>query len=509
VKAFFAALAFLLLAPCAWGAQCTITGQVFNPDGTPLANGTVQFNSVVQQTLQGGATIPPTQVSTGTDPQGNIGAFSLVQGLQGQFTFCSPSAGGCGNPTPVLIPVSATADISAILIGIQLSSGGNINGANLNLTGNAIIGGSLQVTGPATFNGPAVFDANACFADQGCWGTGGIVSVTHVGIGAIPALSATQLQVGNTAILSTIGTPDSLGTNINMNFASGVHMNSAGQWIADVSYPMWFNQVSAVANGAENGWMAFGPQTIGQPISLTNRVQYMALRSNTPGNQSGPGLFLESGGIDVINGGITANGGSLGTGITLIHYQNGPTIIQSQNTDGNDPNSAALVRTYNSAGHVNDLGMTGGQANLGGFFTADRGYVASNGANGLLLEATGAGAGAQLFLSAPNSNLVAVIGNQHFAIENNGVSVPHVVGTCGGGGQMASNAADVTGSVDVGPNPDTSCVIQIASSWNSASCVCSTRTNTWCSINPSNSGFTMQFGAALTGWVSWICLSNG
>lgn len=528
MKTLWTLLAFLLFAPCAWAANCTITGTVFNPDGTPLKSGQVQFNSVVQQTLQGGAVIPPTFISANTDANGNISAMSIVQGLQGQFTFCSPSAGGCGNPTPVLIPVAPTADISAILIGIQLSSGGQVVASSLNVTGNTTMGGTLEVTGATTLGvltagsttvstlnvtGTTTFGAQVvvnaasgiCFPDQGCWNNTGIVTLTHLGVGGYPALNPLIAQLGETAVASYVGTADALGTNINMDYFSGAHMNASAQWVADVTYPILFSQVSSAGNGAETGWSSYGPQTVGQPVSFSNRVQYMALRTNTPGAQAG--LFIESGGIDIINGGFTANGGSLGTGITMSHYQNAATEIQSYNWDGNDPNSGAVVRANNGA-YVTDVGIVGPNANFGGFFIGNRSYIAGNGGQGFLVEATGAGAGGHLYLSAPNANIVDVIGNQHFGVQNSNVSVPHVTGTCGGGGQVNPPSTDTAGAVNVGPSADTSCVVQIAASWNTANCVCSTRTNTWCSINPSSSGFTLQFGAAITGWVTWICITN-
>lgn len=504
--------------PTPLGATCTITGRVFNPDTTPLANGTVQFNSVVQQTLQGGAVIPPTFKSTNTDANGNLSpAMAIAQGLQGQFTFCSPSAGGCGNPTPVLIPIASTADISSILIGIQLSSGGNVVASALDVTGNATIGGSLQVTGPttltslnvtgpATFNSTAIFSGSSCFADNGCWNNTGIVNVTHVGIGQWPALDGGLLQAGETAIDSSTF-PDALGTNVNMNYASGVHYNSMGQWIADVTYPMIFNQVSNASNGPEHAFFVYGPQTIGQPFSTANRVQYMAVRANVPGVAAG--LYLESGGIDVINGGISANGGALGNGIWSSYAQNGPTYVQSYNGDNADSGSVAVLRASNGL-FVTDLGQTGGNANLGGFFSPNRGYVASNAVEGLLLEATGAGAGAELYLSAPNANKIRVIGNGHFMSGTDGYAPP-TVGACGGGGgsHFATNT-DMSGWIMTGSTATTSCLMTFGAAWPSTpQCFCNVEALTWCQVTPSTSGISMNFGTPLAGtWVDYWCTGN-
>ena len=508
------------------GATCTITGRVLNPDGTPLANGTVQFNSLVQQTLQGGAVIPPKFQSTNTDPNGNLTpALAIVQGLQGQFTFCNPMAGGCGNPTPVLIPIAATADISSILIGIQLSSGGNVVASALDVTGNATIGGTLQVAGPTTlsslavsgpatlnstaiFSGTTNFNGQTCFADGGCWNNTGQYNVTHVGIGQWPSVSYGVLQAGETAIDSGVGAPDSLGTNINMNYASGVHYDPSGYWVADASYPMMYNQVSNATNGAEHGWFVVGPATLGQPMNpLPNRVQYMALRPNVPGVT--PGLFIESGGIDILNGGFTANGGSLGTGIYMSHYQNGATEIQSYNWDGLDPDAGAIVRA-NNGNSVIDLGMVGPAANFGGFFSANRGYVASNAPSGLLLEATGAGAGAELYLSAPNANKVRVIGNGHFMSGTDGYNPPQVGACGGGGGSYFATNTDMSGWIFTGTTPTTSCLMTFGAGWpNTPQCFCNVEALTWCQVTPSTSGISMNFGTALAStWVDYWCTGN-
>lgn len=214
-KGLLLALAFLFWPALAFGAACTITGQVFNPDGTPLVNGTVQFNSIVQQTLQGGVTIPPTQISTTTDATGTLRPISIVQGLQGQFVFCSPATGGCGNPTPVLIPVASAADISAILIGIQLSSGGNVVASSLNVTGNSTMGGTLTVTGQTTLGALTASGATILQSTLAVTGNAGFSNVTASG----------TLSVTGAATLGAITAPSLALTGSGANLTGTIQMS--------------------------------------------------------------------------------------------------------------------------------------------------------------------------------------------------------------------------------------------------------------------------------------------
>lgn len=516
MKTLVALLILLLIPVLSWAATCTISGIVYNPDGSPLANGQVQFNSVVTQVLGGGASVPVQFITTTTDPHGNLKPFAVVQGLQGQFVFCNPMAGGCSAPTPGLIPISATADISAILAGIQLASGGNVSANSLNVTGNTTLGGTLVVTGLSTFNGGLSLTgaANACFADLGCWGSTGIVGLTHLGIGTLSAVAGVRAQLGNLAIASALAASDALGTNINTNMSSGVHQNTGGQWIADISYPMFFTQGSNVTNGPEQSFMAWGPQTIGQPLDLTHRVQYMALRGNTPGSASGPGLWVESGGIYTINGGITANGGTLGSGLAANYNYNGPTYVVSNNTDSTDASVAAVHRAWNGS-YVTDLAITGVNANLGGWFTANRGYVASNAPNGLLLEATGSGANAKLYLAAPNANQISVIGNNHFGFERDGVSNPPTAGSdCGGGAAVTAYSTDNAGYVQVTAST-THCTVTFGGGAIAATtpvCMCNGYSaGGTCTAVGGASGVALNFNPAMapSTYVPWLCFFFG
>ena len=232
MRKLIALLAFLLWPALGWAANCTITGQVFNPDGTALVNGTVQFNSMVQQTLQGNVTIPPTQISTTTDTTGTMKPIAIVQGLQGQFVFCSPAQGGCGNPTPVLIPVASTANISAILIGIQLSSGGNVVASSLNVTGNSTMAGTLTVTGTTGLGALNVSGAAILSSTLNVSGAAGFSTISATGTATLAGVTATTLSVtGATTLAST--TASSLTVSGPGQFTS-LGIGAAPSWPLDI-----------------------------------------------------------------------------------------------------------------------------------------------------------------------------------------------------------------------------------------------------------------------------------
>ena len=105
-------------------ALCTITGQVFNPDGSPLVNGTVQFDSVIVQ-IVGGFPINPTFISTTTDANGNLVAIALPMGLVVQVTICPPvnKGGNASAPFQVIIPFTTTANLGEMSLGMKLAAG--------------------------------------------------------------------------------------------------------------------------------------------------------------------------------------------------------------------------------------------------------------------------------------------------------------------------------------------------------------------------------------------------
>jgi hypothetical protein len=491
MRKLLATVAFLLLlAPRVW-ANCTITGTVFNPDGSPLVNGTVQFNSVVQQTLQGGAVIPPTQVSTPTNASGVMAPISLVPGLQGQFVFCSPAAGGCGNPTPVLIPIATTADISAVLIGIQLQTGANVNASNLNVSGNTTMGGTLVVGGATTLTSTLNVSGNTS--------VGGSLTVTGATqLGAPITLTAPITVAGNGNVMMFSGgmllsiPNDGPGNPSNMVLTSGTHPQSSGSnlWIADSPYAEFIT----LYDGNIGEFFGSG-LTVGQPWYPNNdgspgRSQYLSVTSAA--------MTLETGNLLVDNGQISTT-----------QNQNSVTFV-STNNNAAGVGTAAVLRANNGT-HVADLGMSGTSANLGGNFINDRGYVASNGAGGLLIEATGAGAGAALFLAAPNANLVSIINGAHLSTTATGFAHPTASGCGAGGSGVAPYSTDNNGYVNTGATQ--TCTVTFAAGFTGGTpaCVCSTQANTSCSILANANGFGLAFGTPLpvNSWVSYICMGEG
>ena len=421
MKRLLLTVAFLLLlAPKAWSAGCTITGKVFNPDGSPLVNGTINFNSLVQQTLQGGVVVPITQLTGKTDATGTMSAMSIVQGLQGQFTFCSPQQGGCGNSTPVLIPIAATADISAILIGIQLSAGGNVVASSLNVSGDSTMGGKLAVTGQTT-------------------------------LGALTASGATILQ-------STLAVTGNAG----------------------------FSNITASGTINATGALTAGASTLGAVTA--------------------PSLALTGSGAN-LTGTIQMNG-PVGIGVApvwsldIANNQNATTEVHLLNNNAGTGAAATFEAANGTC--VTDTGVFGSGATPSGspYYVANRSYVLSSCAPGLLIQA--AGTGAMLYLSAPNGHQVQVLGNQHFGVSNNGVSVPSP-GTCGSSPSVVGTSTDNAGIINV--NGVTSCQVVFAAGFpNTPACTCSSASiGTWCSANASTSGLTLTFGVSVTGSATWNC----
>jgi len=465
MRKVLALLAFLLWPALGWAANCTITGKVYNPDGTPLSNGTVNFNSLVQQTLQGGATVPPTQITTTTGTDGTMAPITIVQGLQGQFVFCSPSSGGCGNPTPVLIPVAATADISSILIGIQLSSGGNVVASSLNVTGNSTMAGTLNVTGATTLGnltttgptavGPLTVTGNSIL--NGTINVSGAATVGTLTAGVTTMPSLTLTQTTGTAISFSQGSIISCCSVFDM--AAGAHYNGSS-WVADQTTA----SMVQLGSGALNVDIATG-LTVGNTFTFT---PYLTLTTT------------------YLNGEFDYNGTS---------------ILQVANNNGGTA-AIPLVRAANGT-HVVDLAMPGTAYSTGSccLFAADRAYLSSNGANGLLIESTGAAPNSNIWITAPNGNQVVIGYGSHFDFARNGTASP-TVSSCGSGATIAPYATDNAGWVQTGTSTST-CVLTFGAGWTvgNPACSCTSAQNTWCSGATNGSQFSMAFGTPLANQV--------
>jgi hypothetical protein len=405
--------------------------------------------------------------------------ISIVQGLQGQFVFCSPAQGGCGSPTPVLIPIASTADISAILIGIQLSSGGNVVASSLNVSGNSTMGGTLGVTGAvtmsntltvsgATATGPLTVTGNT-----GITGNATISGTLNAGattVGALTAGATTMPQLTLTQAQPTL------------EFSNvGGHLAAAGSGL-ELSIGAHFNGTAWVADQTSAALIT--ESTSGQTFFLDSGL--------TVGSTYTPTATL------------TAN-----TNFLFERDQNAATYIQVEN---NNAGAAAVadVRAFNGVSggnHVIDMAMPSTGYTTNGFFAGDRGYVASNGANGLLVEATGAGGGASLYLAAPNSNMVIIPGNNHFLMTSDGVSHP-TIGACGTGPVMSTASVDNAGALQTGST--NSCQVVFAAAVTGAICLCGLQNanQTTCTVTASGSGFTAAFGTTIPAgsWMQWICI---
>jgi hypothetical protein len=133
--------------------------------------------------------------------------------------------------------------------------------------------------------------------------TGGLLTST-AGIFS-PSSSSTAFQIFDAGIYPTSG-----GYKISSNDGSLFHM---------------------VENGTEFGIFIDNGQTTGS-IWNNSRTQYLALRS-TANTGSGPGLYLESGPIEALNGGIvsgapTGNNKGTGTFNGTSYYVNGSQLTQ-------------------------------------------------------------------------------------------------------------------------------------------------------------------------------------
>jgi len=302
MRKLLALLVFLLWPALGWAANCTITGQVFNPDGTALVNGTVQFNSLVQQTLQGNVTIPPTQISTTTDTTGTMKPIAIVQGLQGQFVFCSPAQGGCGNPTPVLIPVASTANISAILIGIQLSSGGNVVASSLNVTGNSTMAGTLTVTGATSLGALTASGATILQSTLAVTGNAGFSNITATG--TLSVTGAATLGAVTAPSLALTGGGANLTGTIQMSGPLGIGV--APTWTLDIANNQNATTKAHVLNNnagasaasmleADNGGCVTDVGVFGTGATPGGSPFYVANRGFVLGG-CGPGLLIQASG---------------------------------------------------------------------------------------------------------------------------------------------------------------------------------------------------------------------
>lgn len=157
----------LLVASKGFAANCTISGQVFNVDGTPAANATITFNPVVSQSV-GGTLYTAQPTFTTTDNNGNLTAITLPQGLLVQITI---QENGANFPTyTVIVPFMSSVSFTVMNQGIGTNP--------LN-----VLASAQPPTGPLNMAGFSIQNAgcpvnNGDVEVQGCGNTLGSILIT-------------------------------------------------------------------------------------------------------------------------------------------------------------------------------------------------------------------------------------------------------------------------------------------------------------------------------------------
>lgn len=114
-------------------ATCSVSGQVFDSAGNPVANAFVYFNSRNTQVVNGN-TIAPIIKSATTDINGNLSTIALVQGVFIQITICQAQGGGCSAPITGFVPLTTSVTFQNLLSGTAVVTGTVLTG-NLNASG--------------------------------------------------------------------------------------------------------------------------------------------------------------------------------------------------------------------------------------------------------------------------------------------------------------------------------------------------------------------------------------
>lgn len=356
VKRF--SLIVLLLASLtstAWGATVTITGNVQNPDGTPMVNSTIQFNSVVTQILSGGIAVPPKVITTTTDANGALKPWAITQGLQGQFTFCNPAAGGCSPPTPALIPFASSATIATVLAGTALGGGGGGGG------------GGGTITGPTPPSSPTVgqlwYDTSSSPAQLKVWdGAGWIVVSNESGqnSGPTPPTNPVKGQLW----YDTSSTPHVLKVYDGTTWVAAGGGTTGGPWLP-VNNPAYTGNMTGTLTSAYNAAAATLAMTANgnwyTQTSLTNTTNGVSAREGyiLQGNAGNTASF------QLINSGFTAAGNdwSLGGNAAVLETNAATSWGGGLSIVSTNPNATVMDFWINNFDYVelshNNLGYSG------------------------------------------------------------------------------------------------------------------------------------------------------
>lgn len=216
-------------------AMCSVTGNVVDAGGNPFVNGTITFNSLRIQVINGVA-VNPTVVTTNTDTQGNIRAVSMPQGLAMQVTICpgTQQTSGCSAPFSVIIPFTQTANFGQLAQGTALTASGALQLTTLNVTG--------QITHP----------------DGSIWSSTGLSNVATLSVTGASSLGSTTINSNPFTVGSATQQTDLTAGGTNAGFGptqitSFVGIGSKGpqiQFITPTSPPATETNIGAILWGS-------------------------------------------------------------------------------------------------------------------------------------------------------------------------------------------------------------------------------------------------------------------
>jgi hypothetical protein len=299
---------------------------------------------------------------------------------------------------------------------------------------------------------------------------------------------------GNGSVSGTLSAGASTFPQITLtNAQPTIEFTAAGGHIQAASGAMQWS-VGSHYNGS--AWIA--DQTSAAVITLGTGGQTFYLDSGlTVGSSYGPTPTL-----------------SAGTSLLFDRDQNAYTLVQVENNNAGSGANAALRAWSGTTGgnHIVDVAMPSSAFSTGAccLFTADRAYLSSNAGNGLLIESSGAGATANLYLTAPNGNQVVIAYGSHLDFAMYGSTYKPTVTACGTGATMAPYSTDNAGYVQTGASGN--CTVVFGAGWTvgTPACHCTAQAATWCSGVANGSSFAMTFGTALGAgtWVAYTCMGE-
>lgn len=239
---------------------CLITGTVLRPDGSAFAGGTITFNSVIPQNVQGTA-VPATEVSATTDNNGNINGGSGISLIQGLFVQVALTLNGnMYSQSTAVVPQVSAASFASLIAGITLGGAQSITAGTWTptLIGSTTAGSttySIQkgywlqiVTATQTWNNLTYWVQGTAYTGTGFAAIGGIPAnnISDSGlawcVGSCGAMTGLTISAGF-AYFGTIIPPSGTFLYISQNPVNG------GSW---AQLPL------LNANIAPGGWQILG-----------------------------------------------------------------------------------------------------------------------------------------------------------------------------------------------------------------------------------------------------------